>query len=330
MNVFSAKCASCGKCAENCPMNGIIMKDGKPVWTGACTHCMACLCGCPAEAIEYGRRSVGKVRYQCPEYKAKEKTAESASEEKTVQPMNGDTKIMMKYTQQFEIPAESFDENANLVPSQVLSVFQTLADRHAAILGVDFDKMYSRGFLWVITQIKYQVCGELKPGETVTGVTWPLPPSRLAYDREYLICGEDGNTIIKGTSNWVLIDVKERRIASAENVYPEGEHCTDKNFSEKLRRLRDFEATGEPCRICPDESHIDANGHVNNTKYADFVRTALGGFSREIDVFQIDYINEVMCGQPLDICCTATENGAAAKGISEEGKRMFACSVTYK
>ncbi len=33
----------------------------------ACTHCMACICGCPAEAIEYGSRSRGKARYQCPE-----------------------------------------------------------------------------------------------------------------------------------------------------------------------------------------------------------------------------------------------------------------------
>nr|WP_264291386.1 MULTISPECIES: hypothetical protein [unclassified Dorea] len=29
----------------------------------ACTHCMACICYCPAEAIEYGKKSVGKPRY---------------------------------------------------------------------------------------------------------------------------------------------------------------------------------------------------------------------------------------------------------------------------
>lgn len=64
----SDACTGCGKCAKNCPVNGIAMKDGKPVWTGACTHCMACICGCPAAAIEYGRKSRGKPRYQCPHY----------------------------------------------------------------------------------------------------------------------------------------------------------------------------------------------------------------------------------------------------------------------
>ena len=26
------------------------------------------ICGCPKEAIEYGRKSKGKPRYQCPKY----------------------------------------------------------------------------------------------------------------------------------------------------------------------------------------------------------------------------------------------------------------------
>ena len=33
------------------------------VWGSDCTHCMACICDCPAEAIEYGKKSVGKPRY---------------------------------------------------------------------------------------------------------------------------------------------------------------------------------------------------------------------------------------------------------------------------
>ena len=63
------RCIGCGKCADLCPLNNIELKDGKPVWNKDCTHCMACICHCPTEAIEYGRKSVGKRRYRCPEYK---------------------------------------------------------------------------------------------------------------------------------------------------------------------------------------------------------------------------------------------------------------------
>jgi len=55
---------------EACPLNNIRLNDSKPVWSKNCTHCMACICGCPSEAIEYGKRSRGKPRYQCPKDEA--------------------------------------------------------------------------------------------------------------------------------------------------------------------------------------------------------------------------------------------------------------------
>ena len=60
----SDTCIGCGQCAKRCPMNNVTLKDGKPVWGKNCTHCMACICYCPKEAIEYGKKSVGQPRYR--------------------------------------------------------------------------------------------------------------------------------------------------------------------------------------------------------------------------------------------------------------------------
>ena len=57
------KCGGCGKCVQRCPLNNIKLTNGKPVWGDQCTHCMACIAGCPNEAIEYGKKTVGKPRY---------------------------------------------------------------------------------------------------------------------------------------------------------------------------------------------------------------------------------------------------------------------------
>ena len=57
------KCISCGKCEGLCPLNNIILVDGKPKWGDNCTHCMACICGCPTYAIEYKNKTKNRRRY---------------------------------------------------------------------------------------------------------------------------------------------------------------------------------------------------------------------------------------------------------------------------
>ena len=57
------KCISCGLCEKICMLNNIILAGGKPKWGDNCTHCMACICGCPEKAIEYGSGTKSKRRY---------------------------------------------------------------------------------------------------------------------------------------------------------------------------------------------------------------------------------------------------------------------------
>lgn len=57
------KCVGCGLCEKLCPLSNITMANGKPEWNGSCTQCMACICRCPNEAIEYGKKTQGRARY---------------------------------------------------------------------------------------------------------------------------------------------------------------------------------------------------------------------------------------------------------------------------
>lgn len=60
------KCNACGKCMRACVNRNITIIDKEVIWQGNCTHCMACICGCPKQAIEYGKKTKKKVRYTCP------------------------------------------------------------------------------------------------------------------------------------------------------------------------------------------------------------------------------------------------------------------------
>ena len=126
------------------------------------------------------------------------------------------------------------------------------------------------------------------------------------------------------------IDAVERKLVPGSNVYPLTEYCTNKNFEEKIRRIRDFEASSAVCRIIPDESTIDVNDHVNNAEYADFAYTALKDFGGVIGSFQIDFLHEVMLGQPLDVGYAASEKSILVKGTGEDGERKFTCGIELR
>jgi ferredoxin len=59
----TAACIGCKKCEVICPLNNIHLSDNRPVWGKSCTHCMACICACPTQAIEYNKKSQGKPRF---------------------------------------------------------------------------------------------------------------------------------------------------------------------------------------------------------------------------------------------------------------------------
>ena len=60
-------CIGCGKCAAVCPLGNIRLNEHRPVWGSNCTHCMGCINLCPKEAVEYGKRTKGKLRYHGPD-----------------------------------------------------------------------------------------------------------------------------------------------------------------------------------------------------------------------------------------------------------------------
>ncbi len=240
----------------------------------------------------------------------------------------------MKYLweKEYTLRASDFDKYDHIKPSAVLELFQDAAGQHGEEIGVGYEEMTSRLYIWMIMRIKFQIISSPKSYQKVVVRTWPLAPNRLSYRREYKIDDENGETLIIGSSEWVVVHSEKRRLVSDPGLYPatDGFH-TEEMFEGKLLKVADFKAEGEPRIVNAGFSEIDFNNHVNNTKYANYVLDAVVPSEKDVlSAFQIDYRKEVLEGTTLSIYHTKDGNQVLAKGLGDNGDIMFACRLEYK
>ena len=65
-------CNSDGICEKICPVNNIVLVEGKPQWQHKCQRCLACIHWCPQKSIQWKQKTVNKGRYHNPDVTLKE------------------------------------------------------------------------------------------------------------------------------------------------------------------------------------------------------------------------------------------------------------------
>lgn len=229
----------------------------------------------------------------------------------------------------YRLRLSDFDRNLNLMPSAVLDLFTDIATVHASDLGMGLEDLRPKGLMWAVVRTKYEVVKQPSAHQEVLIATWPHTLSKMTFQRDYSISSLDGELLVKATSEWVVMDFVERKFAATRDAYEgDEEFYEERMFDGKLRKLRDFDAAGEPRAVVPGWTDVDVNLHVNNAKYANYVLDTLNlGEGEEIKSLQIDFRKEVLSGHPLAIHMLRDEAGLHAKGVDEDGTILFACLV---
>ncbi len=226
--------------------------------------------------------------------------------------------------------ASDFDCNRQIKPSAILDLFQEAAGAHAKELGIGFEDIIEKGLLWVITKEKFEVLQRPEMHSEVVVHTWPSEPSRITFEREYLIESVEGEPLVKGTSEWVIVSAEKRKIVPVKDLYPLESFVTDKMFEGKFAKVQDLETADFQGRVTPTFCDLDMNYHVNNIKYADYVLNAIDLKGRKITFFQLDFHKEVK--KDDEICLLVADGGEQilAKGLNAAGEKMFCCEIKGK
>jgi acyl-ACP thioesterase len=209
------------------------------------------------------------------------------------------------------------DRSDTLTIASAFDFFQEAAINHAEILGVGRDAMKTTGQVWVLSRMS--VFMERRPhfGENITVRSWPRGTHKLFAVRDYDIRGADGRPAVRGRSGWLILDVEKRRPLRPQPVVEplplnEGLNSlpgtsADNEAPPGLRP--EFEAPSGSQNVSRSVrkacySDIDYNGHMNNTRYIQWIQDQ---FSPEILEnarslrLDINYLSEVKAGESIEL-----------------------------
>ena len=145
----------------------------------------------------------------------------------------------------------------------------------------------------------------------------------------------NGELVGESVSGWVLANLESRKIMRLADIQElagtGGEELCKTRTLNKLRAPKDLKLLE---RRKMHYSDTDVNGHVNNTRYADFACDAVELDRLPEDQFltemQIGYLAECRPGEVLDLEAGRIDGGCYVHGLDQNGKARFETAMIFK
>ena len=237
----------------------------------------------------------------------------------------------------YETPADirfcDCDFHQRIKMSTVCELMSNLAGVAFGSRGMDHQYLWDRGFVFLLSRVSVRIFRSPLPEEKIRTATWEREAERAEYLRDFEFRSMDGELLIAGTTAWILVDPNTRQILrpsefTAGEMLPMPEKKADVSPCARLR-LKDGDAEFVDVRKIY-YSHLDGNGHVHNTIYADLAADALPGelLEKPVSEFQLNFLRETFLDDEISVFRRIDGNEAVVKG-TVNGKDCFVCRILF-
>ena len=240
------------------------------------------------------------------------------------------------YSQNFEINDHFVDCFGRMTPASILMLIQEVAGKHCVALSVDYETLARRGMFWAVTRHRVQIERLPRLGETIRVETWPMPTTKVAYPRSVVAYDAAGNECFRAISLWVLmnLDTRSMILPGKSGISVIGSLRGLELPSPGSLALMDHTQTRQR-QVCFTD--LDRNGHMNNTRYLDWVSDLLPSIfhqSHEVKEFTICYHAEAREGQVLDLSWDFPQEDClqvdARRADTGKDERVFSARLLYR
>ena len=182
----------------------------------------------------------------------------------------------LTYQMKMKIPFDMADMNGHIKLPDVILLSLQVSGMQSIELGVSDKAIFEEhNLVWIITDYDIEVVRLPRFAEEITIETEALSYNRLFCYRRFTIYDEEGRELIHMIATFVLMDRDSRKVHAVE---PEIVAPYQSDFDKKLIRGPKYESLDEPFS---KDYHVrfydlDMNGHVNNSKYLDWIFEVMG------------------------------------------------------
>lgn len=205
------------------------------------------------------------------------------------------------YRKKYQIEISDVDFNKQLKFSTLFSHFQDVASDAVDNLGIGIEDLETKyGVAWILIRMRVEVIRHPLWNEEITIETWPQEPKTLEFERDFLVYDKEGNIIIRAISTWIIFDIKTRRLKKSSVIhanYPE--KITKRAINCKLGKLNPYGDLQIAYKKMIGYSDIDFNGHLNNSKYIDFITDCFTFENHQmyrVKSLEVNFIHEALPG----------------------------------
>lgn len=207
-------------------------------------------------------------------------------------------------------------------PSAILETMQEVSGAHSELLGCGRNALLKNNIVWVLSRSQVEMLEYPKVTDHITVETFPMPNRRWFFPRYFLFKNQEGKTLGYAGTLWVLMDINTRKMLPPGDVAACIPDNSDLTAPMTLPGTVDMlEGDTEIFSRLPQYTDLDVNGHVNNTRYADWACDALGIETMEnhcLKSLLINYSAEILPHQEMQLHVTRTENQFRVAGYHNE------------
>ena len=233
------------------------------------------------------------------------------------------------------IDSRDVDGMSRCKASALMGLLQECATQAAEAGGFTREVLLKNyGAFWMLTRFWVRLNRPLKWEENVRIVTYHRGAGHgVTMYRDYdLYVGDE--QVGEAVSAWVLANQENRKMLRLSTIKEiEGTDGGELCKTLRLRKLRKPETLHQVEQRPMRYSDTDINGHVNNTRYADFACDTLRldrlPENQFLSEFQIDYVAECRPGEVITMEAGPAERGQYVCGLDNTGKARFEALLIF-